>query len=37
MTFDADVVIVGGGPAGLASALFLTDHGVDVLLLERGE
>jgi 3-(3-hydroxy-phenyl)propionate hydroxylase len=31
------VVIAGAGPAGLCAALFLTDLGVPVLVLERGE
>jgi flavin-dependent dehydrogenase len=31
-----DVIIVGGGPAGLASALALCAAGLDVLVLERG-
>ena len=30
------VVIAGGGPTGMAAALFLIEHGVPVLLLERG-
>jgi len=30
-----DVVIIGGGPAGLATAMQLKRHGVDALLLER--
>ncbi|RMF84534.1 MAG: NAD(P)/FAD-dependent oxidoreductase [Nitrospinota bacterium] len=30
-----EVVVVGGGPAGAASATFLAQQGVDVLLLER--
>ena len=29
------VVIAGGGPTGMAAALFLIEHGVPVLLLER--
>ena len=33
---DADVVVVGAGPAGSAAALTLARAGVDVLLLERG-
>jgi electron transfer flavoprotein-quinone oxidoreductase len=31
-----DVVIVGGGPAGLSSAYFLADAGFDILVIERG-
>ena len=33
----ADVVIVGGGIVGTASAFFLARRGLSVLLLERGE
>lgn len=32
--FEADLVVVGGGPAGFAAALSAARHGVDVLLLE---
>lgn len=35
-TVRADVVIVGGGPAGAATAWALARNGVDVLVLERG-
>ncbi len=31
----ADVVIIGGGIVGCASAYYLAQHGVDVLLIER--
>lgn len=31
---ETDVAIVGAGPAGLASALFLSEHGVKNILLE---
>ncbi len=31
-----DVVIVGGGPAGLASAVYAASEGLDVLLVESG-
>src|SRR4051794_12040783 len=34
---EADVVIVGGGLAGAATAYFLACEGVDVVLLERSE
>jgi electron transfer flavoprotein-quinone oxidoreductase len=34
--FSFDVVIVGGGPAGLASGISLASKGVKVLLIERG-
>ncbi|MGO9453028.1 MAG: FAD-dependent oxidoreductase [Candidatus Binataceae bacterium] len=33
----ADVVVVGGGIVGAASAYFLAKRGVPVVLLERGE
>ncbi|GAB3200149.1 FAD-dependent monooxygenase [Nocardioides hungaricus] len=32
---QVDVLIVGGGPVGLASAILLAQRGVDVLLVER--
>ncbi len=32
---DADVVVVGGGMAGLSAALAAADHGVKVVLLEK--
>jgi thioredoxin reductase (NADPH) len=31
-----DVIIVGGGPAGLATAIALKQHGLDYLVLEKG-
>jgi len=34
-TLEADVVIIGGGLAGLAAAIELLDHGQRVLLLDR--
>ena len=34
---DADVVVVGGGLAGTATAYYLAGEGLDVLLLERSE
>ena len=32
-----DVVIIGGGPAGLAAAIRAFDLGADVLIIEREE
>jgi len=34
---DAEVIVVGAGPAGSAAALHLARSGVDVLLLEKGD
>jgi len=34
-TVDADVIIVGAGPAGSATAAYLAMAGLDVLLLEK--
>ncbi|HXJ33377.1 MAG TPA: FAD-dependent oxidoreductase [Candidatus Eisenbacteria bacterium] len=33
--FDADVIVIGGGPAGCAAAIRLVQQGHDVLVLER--
>ena len=33
--FDADVLVIGGGPAGCTAAIRLVDDGRDVLVLER--
>lgn len=35
-TVDADVIVVGAGPAGAATAAHLAQRGVDVLLVDRG-
>lgn len=32
-----EVAIVGAGPAGISAACILADHGVDTVVLERGE
>lgn len=35
MTIDCDVLVVGGGPAGLITSIFLTDKGLSVVLIEK--
>ena len=35
MTHDAEVIVVGAGPAGSTVATYLARAGVDVLLLEK--
>ena len=34
--FEYDVIIVGGGPAGLSAGIYLAKRGVKTLLIERG-
>jgi 2-polyprenyl-6-methoxyphenol hydroxylase-like FAD-dependent oxidoreductase len=33
----ADVVVVGAGPAGAATAILLAEHGLDVVVVDRAE
>jgi flavin-dependent dehydrogenase len=37
MSLDADVIVIGAGPAGCAAAIRLVAAGYDVLALERKE
>ena len=34
---EADIIIIGGGIAGAATAYYLAQHGHGLTLLERGE
>ena len=35
--FDADIIIVGGGPAGMAAAITAAKGGAKTVLVERGD
>src|SRR5690606_10405716 len=35
--YDADVIVIGGGPGGAATAFHLARHGVRTLVLEKSE
>ncbi len=37
MPEQCEVAVVGAGPAGISAACVLADHGVDVVVFERGE
>ena len=34
-TYEADVVVIGGGSAGMAAAIEVKKAGLDVLIIER--
>jgi len=36
-TVDAELVVIGAGPAGIVTALEAAGHGIDVVLVESGE
>src|ERR1700694_2110084 len=36
-TYSSDILIIGGGLAGIVAALELIDHGRDVLLIDRDD
>ena len=36
-TIDTDIIIVGGGPAGVAAAITAAKGGAKTVLLERGD
>ena len=33
----ADIVVLGGGPTGLATAILLAQEGLDIVVLDRDE
>ena len=35
MSFDADVIVIGGGPVGLTTGCALRHHGIECLILEE--
>jgi len=37
MTFDYDVIVAGGGPAGTTASILLSQHGYKVLLIDRDQ
>lgn len=37
MSFDADVIVVGGGLGGLSAAITAAKEGLSVIVLERGD
>ncbi|MDP9279103.1 MAG: FAD-dependent oxidoreductase, partial [Gemmatimonadota bacterium] len=37
LSLDAEVIVVGGGPAGASTAHALAENGVDVLVLDRAQ
>ncbi|RMF56831.1 MAG: FAD-dependent oxidoreductase, partial [Calditrichaeota bacterium] len=35
MSYDYDIIIVGGGPAGATTALYGAQHGLKILLVDK--